>query len=198
GVHPRVDQWANGTDMSAELRRMMGVRQAALSRFGENAIKRGMPMAQIEEVLVPLYLHHRYQIDATANVVGGLQYIYGIRGDGRDPVRPASAAEQRAALAALGAALAPSALVLPDALLKKIPPRPPGYGRTRELFPRYTGPGFDAITPAVVVADQIAGLLLDPERAARVVEQHALDPSLPGLESVIDAIYSASFGSQAT
>jgi hypothetical protein len=66
------------------------------------------------------------------------------------------------------------------------------------LFPRYTGPMFDAITPAVIVADQVAGLLLDPERAARVVEQHAVDPSLPGLEAVIDAVYAASFGAAAT
>jgi len=197
GAHPRVNQWANGTNAPTELRRMMSVRQTALSKFGENAIKRGMPMAQIEEVLVPLYLHHRYQIDATANVVGGVHYIYSFRGDGRDPGRAASGAEQRAALNALGAAIAPSALVLPDALLKRIPPRPPGFFRSRELFPRYTGPTFDAITPAVVVADQVAGLLLDPERAARVVEQHAVDPSLPGLENVIDALYAASFGAAA-
>ena len=64
---------------------MLAVRRAALSRFGENAIKRGMPMAQIEEVLVPLYLHHRYQVDAAANVVGGMHYIYAMRGDGREP-----------------------------------------------------------------------------------------------------------------
>src|SRR5690606_7614034 len=55
-AHPRADQWSNGTDAAAELTRMMDVRRVALSRFGERAIKRGMPMATIEEVLVPLYL----------------------------------------------------------------------------------------------------------------------------------------------
>jgi hypothetical protein len=197
GANPRVDQWSNGTNPAAELTRMMEVRRAALSRFGENAIRRGMPMATIEEVLVPLYLHHRYQVDAATNAVGGMHFIYAFRGDGRDPVRAVPASEQRAALAALMASIAPSALALPEPLLKKIPPRPSGYGRTREMFPRNTGPMFDAITPAVVASELVVGTLLTPDRAARMVEQKALDPTLPGLEDVIDAIYAASFGAQA-
>jgi hypothetical protein len=196
GAHARVDQWSNGTDPGVELDRMLEVRRAALSRFGENAIKRGMPMAQIEEVLVPLYLHHRYQVEAATNVVGGMHYIYSIRGDGREPVRMASAAEQKTALDALMASIAPSALALPPALLKKIPPRPAGYGRSRELFPRYTGLMFDAVTPAVVAATHVVSSLLAPDRAARMVEQRALDPTLPGLEQVIDALYAASFGAR--
>jgi hypothetical protein len=144
-----------------------------------------------------LYLHHRYQVDAAANALGGMHYIYALRGDGRDPVRMAPAREQQAALSALMASISPSALALPDALLKRIPPRPPGYGRTRELFPRYTGLMFDAVTPAVVAASHVVGTLLTSDRAARLVEQKALDPSLPGLENVIDALYAASFGATA-
>src|SRR5690606_11812466 len=96
-AHPLVDQWSNGTDAAAELRRMLEVRRTALGRFGERAIRTGEPMATLEEVLVPLYLHHRYQVDAAASVVGGQRYIYALRGDGRVPFRPASAAEQRSA-----------------------------------------------------------------------------------------------------
>ena len=198
GAHPRVDQWANGTDAAAELTRMMNVRRAALTRFGENAIKRGMPMAQIEDVLVPLYLHHRYQIEAATHVIGGVDYIYAMRGDGRAPFTVASAAEQNAALRALMSALAPSVLALPAPLLGKIPPRPPGYGRTRELFPRYTGATFDAITPAVVVAEQVTSMLLTPDRAARLIEQRALNAALPGLEQVIDALFGATLDAPAT
>jgi hypothetical protein len=193
GVSPRVDQWANGTDAAAELTRMMAVRRAALARFGENAIRRDAPLATIEEVLVPLYLHHRYQIEATAFALGGVHYNYTVRGDGREPYRNASAAEQNAALRALMAALAPSSLALPPALLRRIPPRPPGYGRTRELFPRYTGQMFDAITPAVVLAEHLTGVLLSSDRAARLVEQRALSPALPGLGEVIDAVFRATF-----
>ena len=71
-ANPRVDQWSNGTDPAAELKRMMEIRRVALARFGEQAIKRGEPMAMIEEVLVPLYLHHRYQVEAAASAVGGI------------------------------------------------------------------------------------------------------------------------------
>jgi hypothetical protein len=193
GSHPRVNQWSNGIDAAAELTRMLDVRRAALSRFGETAIRRGQPMAQIEEVLVPLYLHHRYQVEAASHVVGGMHYIYAMRGDSREPQKPASAAEQTAALKALAASLKPSDLALPMALLKKIGPRPPGYGVTRELFPRYTGETFDAIAPAVVASELTLSFLLDAERAARLVEQRALDPSLPGLTQVLDVLDGATF-----
>ena len=192
-VSPRADQWSNGTNAAAELDRMMAVRRVALATFGSNVIRTGTPMAQIEETLVPLYLHHRYQIEAAASVLGGVHYTYAIRGDGRQPYRRASGAEQRTALSALMRTLAPAALTLPDALLQLIPPRPPDYGLTRELFPRYTGGAFDAITPATVAAGHVAGNLLAPERAARLVEQHALDPSLPGLDEVIDTLVATAF-----
>ena len=45
-------------------------------------------MAEMEEVLVPLYLHHRYQVEAAASAVGGMHYIYALRGDGRQPTAP--------------------------------------------------------------------------------------------------------------
>ena len=193
-AHPRVDQWSNGTDATAELKRMMAIRKVALSRFGEQAIKLNEPMATIEEVLVPLYLHHRYQVEAAASTVGGIYFVYAMRGDGREPVTFAAAAEQRGALEALLDTLKPSVLALPRELLGKIPPRPSGYGNTRELFPRYTGQMFDAITPAVVASDLTIGFLLAEARAARLVEQHALDPALPGLDTVIDQLFAATFG----
>src|ERR1019366_2444705 len=93
--------------------------------------------------------------------------------------------------------LAPSALALSDTLLKLIPPRLYGYGMTRELFPRNTGLAFDAVTPAVVAAQHVAGNILAPERAARMVEQHALDPGLPGLDEVIDTLIGTAFNAAA-
>ncbi|MCH6547769.1 MAG: zinc-dependent metalloprotease [Gemmatimonadetes bacterium] len=192
-ANPKVDQWSNGTNAAVELNRMMEVRRVALSRFGENAIKRNMPMATMEEVLVPLYMHHRYQIDAAASTLGGMHYIYAMRGDGREPVEPVSADEQRAALDALLATIQPSELVIPISILDKLPPRPSGYGRTRELFPRYTGSMFDAITPAVVAANHVVSNILNAQRAARLVEQNAIDPSLPGLTTVLDALFASTF-----
>jgi hypothetical protein len=154
-------------------------------------------MALIEEVLVPLYLHHRYQVEAAASAVGGLHYIYAMRGDGREPVKAVSAREQRAALDALMASLKPSELALPSAVLSAIPPRPAGFGMHRELFPRTTGQAFDAITPSVVTADLVMGQLLNPARAARLINQRALDPTLPGLDTVIDRLRDAASRKQA-
>jgi hypothetical protein len=193
---PEADQWANGTDVAAELDRMMAVRRAALGRFGERVIRRGMPLAMMEEALVPLYLHHRYQVDATASAVGGLRYVYALRGDGRRPVEPVPADAQRAALHSLLATLTPGELALPEALLRILPPRPMGYGRSRELFPRNTGMGFDAVSPATAAAGLVVDNLLEPARAARLVQQHALDPSLPGLEDVTGALLDAAFGAR--
>src|SRR5690606_30393705 len=95
---------------------------------------------------------------------------------------------QRRALRSLLATLSPQALTLPASVIERLPPRPPGYGMHRELFPRYTGPVFDVITPAVVAAQHTVSNLLDSQRAARLVEQNALDPSLPGLEEVLDEL----------
>ena len=187
-THARVDQWSNGTDAGAELDRMLDVRRAALDRFGERAIRAGRPMAQMEEALVPLYLHHRFQVTAAASVLGGLHYTYATRGDGMDPVRHASAAEQQRALDALVRAIQPAELTVPATVLDRLPPRPSGYGRTRELFPRYTGGMFDAVSPAVVATGHVVGEVFNPSRAARLVEQSVLDPSLPGLSEVIGAL----------
>ena len=68
-MHPRVHVWANGTDPAQELERMLQVRRVALDRFGESAIPAGRPLATLEEALVPLYLHHRYQVDAAASAL---------------------------------------------------------------------------------------------------------------------------------
>lgn len=194
---PQADQWANGTDVASELERMMDVRAAALERFGIRAIRNDRPMSTIEDVLVPLYMHHRYQTESTATAVGGVQYTYAMRGDGLTPMWRVPAELQNRALDALMRTLDPSELTIPEDVIEVIPPRPPGYGRTRELFPRYTGPAFDAITPAVVAASHTVSALLNPARAARMVEQNIFDPSLPSLEQVLDRLVDASFGATA-
>ena len=190
-AHPNTHLWDNGSDAAAELVRVMQVRHAALERFGETAIPKGRPMALLEEVLVPLYLHHRYQMEAAVKVVGGEYYTYTLRGDGQQPVRAVPAAEQRRALAAVLETLSPAELAFPRAILALIPPRPSGFPGHRELFDKTTDPVFDAISPAAAAADMVAQLVLNPERAARLVQQHALDPAEPGLAEVIDSALGA-------
>ena len=142
---------------------------------------------------MPLYLHHRYQVEAVASALGGLSYHYALRGDGRRPWIPVPAAEQQAALDALLRTLAPSELTVPGHILELLPPRPDGFDRHRELFPRNTGLPFDILTPATVAADMTVSFVLRPDRAARLVNQKALDATLPGLGEVIDRLVRAAF-----
>jgi hypothetical protein len=196
-TNPRVDQWSNGVNQADELDRIMKIRRAALDRLGVHTIRNGAPMATIEEALVPIFMYHRYSVESAASMVAGLDYIYAMRGDGRTPVKWETAANQRKALDALSATLKPSELTVPKQVLDDIPPRPPGFGRTRELFPRTTGSGFDPLSPATVAADVTIGFVLQLDRAARMVAQHAEDPTLPGLEEAIDRLTKAVFDAPA-
>jgi hypothetical protein len=192
-IHPRVEQWSNGVSQPDELNRLMKLRRSALNRLGEHTIRNGAPMTTIEEPLVPVFMYHRYAVEGAASSLGGQDFVYAMRGDGRTPVKWETAANQRKALEALAATLKPSELTVPKQVLDAIPPRPPGFGRHRELFPRTTGDGFDPITPGAIAADVTIGFSLQLDRAARLVAQHAVDPSLPGLEEVIDRFSKAVF-----
>ena len=185
--------WDNGTNAIDELSNVMKVRAAALKRFGENNIREGAPMATIEDVLVPIYMYHRYQVEAAAKVIGGEDYTFSLKGKGDRNPQIVAPEEQRRALAAVLETLKPEALALPESLLRLLPPRPPGYQRTREDFRIRTQPVFDALAPAEAVADHVSGFLLNQERAARIVQFHARDSRNPGLAEVIDRILAATW-----
>jgi len=192
-IHPKADQWTNGADQTLELTRLMKVRRVALDRIGVNTIRNGMPTVMIEEPLVPIYMYHRYAVESTASAIGGQDFVYAMRGDNRTPVEWVKGEMQRKAIDALAATLKPSELTIPKRILDLLPPRPPGYGMHRELFPRTTGEGFDPVNPASIAADVTIGFMLQADRAARMVAQNAVDQSLPGLGEVIDRLIRATF-----
>jgi hypothetical protein len=192
-VHPRADWWSNGVNQADELNRIMKIRRAALNRMGAETIRRDRPMATIEEPLVPIFMYARYAVEAAASMLGGQDYIYAIRGDNRKPYTWETAANQRKALEAIAATLKPSELTVPKQILDAMPPRPPGYEQSRELFHRTTGDAFDALAPGSAAADVSIGFPLEHDRAARLITQHAVDPTLPGLEEVIDRLTKATF-----
>ncbi|HEX4651996.1 MAG TPA: zinc-dependent metalloprotease [Granulicella sp.] len=191
GAHPHAHLWDNGTDPADELNRILTIRAAALARFGANAIHTGAPMAQLEDTLVPLYLLHRYQTEATIKEIGGLDYRYQLRGDGQPGPTLVSPAEQRKALAAVLKTLSPSYLTLPEPLLQLLPPRPPGLEATREALPSATGLTFDPVAAAESAADLTLSVLFNPQRASRLVEYHARNPEEPSLDAVLDATLTA-------
>jgi len=185
--------WDNGATVIDGLTNLMKVRAAALNRFGENNIREGAPMATLEDVLVPLYMHHRYQVEATAKLVGGEDYTFSLRGKGDRNPQIIAPEEQRRALSAVLDTLKPESLALPESLLRLIPPRPPGYPRTREDFRIRTYPNFDGLAPAEAFANHVSDFLFNPERAARLVEFHARDPRYPGWDEVLDKIIAATW-----
>jgi len=191
GAHPQAHLWDNGASAADELTRILKIRAAALARFGENAIPKGAPLAQLEDTLAPLYLMHRYQCEAAIKVIGGLDYRYQVRGDGQANAAIVSPEEQRKALRAVLKTLSAETLTLPEGLLNLLPPRPPGFDRTRESLPSQTGLTFDPIAAAESAADLTLATLFNPERAARLVEYHARAHTL-SLDEVIDAALQAS------
>jgi hypothetical protein len=188
GAHPHAHLWDNGTNPATELDRILTIRTAALARFNENSITIGTPMAQLEDTLVPLYLLHRYQTEATIKEIGGLDYRYNLRGDNQPNPEIVPAAEQREALTAVLKTLSPQTLTLPESLLKILPPRPPGLPRTRESFPSETGLTFDPIATAESAADLTLNVLLNPARASRLVQYHMRLADAPSLRGVLEAI----------
>jgi len=185
--------WDSGSNAVDELNRIMQVRAAAVARFGENNIREGMPLATLEDVLVPVYLLHRYQVEAASKLVGGMDYTFALRGDGQTPTQIVAPAQQRRALAAVLATIKPEVLALPEPLLEMIPPRPPDYERGREHFKIHTSPAFDALAPAEAAAQQSLQFLFEPHRAARLVEFHARNNDSPTLKEVLDAVITATW-----
>jgi hypothetical protein len=184
---PIAHLWDTGSTTLDGLSRVMAVRAAALKNLSENAIPQHTPMATLEDVLVPMYLYHRYQVTAVAKSIGGLDYSFNLRGikDHEKAPTIVPASEQRKSIHAVLDTLSPDVLALPEPLLEMIPPRPPEYHTGRENFARRTSPAFDALAPAEAASEIVTNLLLQPERAQRMIEYHALDPANPGFDELL-------------
>jgi Met-zincin/Domain of unknown function (DUF5117) len=185
---PIAHLWDMGSNDLDGLQQVMAVRQAALKNLSENAINEHTPMATLEDVLVPIYLYHRYQVTAVAKSIGGLNYSFDLRGPNRKDPEIVGASQQRQALRAILKTLLPQALAVPQPLLNVIPPRPPGYPSSRENFARRTSPAFDSLAPAEAAAEIVLSLLLQPERAQRMIEYHARDASNPGFDELLNEV----------
>lgn len=187
-ANPKAHLWDNSPDPIAELTRVLEVRKAALARFGPAVIKNGEPMATLQEALVPVYLMHRYQTEAAAKVLAGMNYTYNLRGDGQANPTIIDPAIQQKALEAVLSTLKPEVLDLPENILAILSPHPPGYPRTRESFPSNAGAPFDPVAAAESAADLTLGLLCNPERATRLFEFHMRITKTPGLRTVLEGI----------
>ncbi|MFY9608427.1 MAG: zinc-dependent metalloprotease [Blastocatellia bacterium] len=197
-AHPLASLWDNGDDPVAMLGHEMQVRRLGLNDFGLKNIPTGAPLSQLEAKLLPLYLHHRYQLQAAVKSVGGVYYTYAVKtASGPSPARVQEvvpAARQRKALAAVLQTIKVEELAIPARLLDLIPPTAFGYGgATSEFFDGRTDPVFDPIAAATIAADFAVSGLLEPHRAARLLEFHARDASNPDFKDVLDALITSTW-----
>ncbi|MBB5746188.1 zinc-dependent metalloprotease [Brevundimonas variabilis] len=188
--------WDNGADPVAELDHLTQVRRIALDRFGLAALPDGSAVNDLRRRLVPIYLYHRYQVDAVAKLVGGLDYGYPVKGDGRETATPVPAVTQRAALAGLVATLRPEALDLPEPLLGLLAAQQSGDGDPQhdiEVFAGRQGQVFDPGSAVEAAADITLTALFAPQRINRLVDAGRRDPAALGLGETLDAVTSAVF-----
>ena len=195
-AQPWGSLWDNGSDPVAELDHIMRVRRIALDRFGLASLPAGSAVNDLRRRLVPIYLYHRYQVDAAAKLVGGIDYGYPVVGDGREAAQPVPAAMQRAALAALAATLAPAELDLPEPLLALLAAQQSGDGDPQndiEVFRGGEGRAFDPGAAVDTAADVTLQALFDARRVNRLTDAARRDPAALGTGEVVDRILAAAF-----
>ena len=189
--HPLGALWDDGPDAVAGLQHAMEVRRIALSSFGLSSLPAGAPTADLRRRIVPIYLYHRYETDAVAKLIGGVDFPYAKSGDGHEQAAVVPVARQRAALNALLETVRPSALDLPPGLVALLSSgvsdnADPQF--TTEVFGDGSSPVFDLGLAAETAAEITFTALLAPERLNRVVDQGILPlPEL--LNTTIAAVF---------
>ncbi|MXW18150.1 MAG: DUF5117 domain-containing protein [Gemmatimonadetes bacterium] len=190
--HPYAGVWDNGENLVDHLKHEIRVRNIGMEGFGDHMIRAGRPLSDLEYVLLPLYMHHRFQLRAAAQSLGGADYSYAVRGDGQVPVAIVPGEEQRDALETILSALTVEFLALPEEVIAMIPP---GAFRHQEgeVFPGHTELLFDPLGAAEAAADFTVGEILHPARMARLVVYGSMDDN-PDLEEVVDRLIGATWG----
>ena len=193
GANAKAHLWDNGASATEELKNVLAVRKKAIENFSIDNIKNGEPLSKLEDVFVPLYFYHRYQTEAVIKLIGGLDYTYAVKGDSGIAVQIISKKEQKAALDEILQTLSINTLKIPHRILKLFPPRAMGYERTRESFKSNTNVAFNSLGAVATASDLTLKLLLNPERANRLIEQHAISNANLSLNEVLTKLIRHSF-----
>jgi len=190
-AHQYASVWDNGSNLVDHLKVEIDVREAGLRQFGLDVIRNGEPLSTLEYVLLPLYMHHRFQLRSAIQSLGGADFRYAVKGDGQTPFTVVPAAEQRDALETVLSTLDVDFLALPEHIVDMIPPPADRYDEG-EMFPGHTGLIFDAIGAAEAAAAFTVGEILQPPRMARLVMYGSMG-DYPDLEEVVDRLLEASW-----
>jgi hypothetical protein len=178
----------------------MAVRRAAIERFGAAALPAGESLADLRRAFVPIWLLDRYQIEAAAKSVGGVNFPYAVNGE-TAVAQVAPGPAQWAALYALLDTLSPAELTVPARLN---PLLSSGFGGDNdrqtdiEIIPTAGGPVFDPLKATEVGAVQTLDALLAPERLNRLEGQHASDATVPGPAQLFDLLLDRTLAQSST
>ena len=184
--NPQGALWDDFGEPVVELQRMMTVRKAALDRFGVDALAQGQDLASLRRAFVPIWLIHRYQVEAAAKVLGGVVSPVAVAGESAAP-ETVSGPRQTAALTALLDALSVEALTVPARLQPLLSYGPGAIGDYQtdiEVMPTAGGPVFDSLRAAEIGARAILASILEPQRLNRLEMQAAQDPAVPSAHAV--------------
>ena len=180
--------WDNGATVYDDLHNLLDIRKKAIAAFSEDNIKTGEPYSVLEDVFVPLYFLHRYQTEATAKIIGGLDYTYAVKGGSQTIVKRIAGKDERLALQAILKTLAVEEIAIPKEKLALFPPRAYGYNRTRESFNSKLGVAFDPFSAVETSAAMTIEILLHPQRVSRLIAHKSLDDSQLGLDELLEAL----------
>ncbi|WP_296383087.1 zinc-dependent metalloprotease [Winogradskyella sp.] len=194
GAHVLAHLWDNGKTAAEELNAVLELREQAISNFSKDNIKTYEPYSVLEDVFLPLYFYHRFQVEAATKIIGGLDYNYAVKGDGQLTTKPVDVNSQKQTLDVILKTLKAKTLAIPKDKLALFPPRAFGYNRTRESFKGKTGVAFDPFSAVNTASDMTLKYLLHPQRVNRLVLQKSLDKNQLGLEEVMDELLKNSFG----
>jgi hypothetical protein len=180
--------WDNGDNIYEELNNLLKIRKTAIDHFSVDNIKTNEPYSVLEDVFVPLFFLHRFQTEATVKIIGGLEYNYAVKDGNQTVVKRVSGEIERNALQAVLKTIAVDEIAIPREKLALFPPRAFGYSRTRESFNSKLGVEFDAFSAVETATEMTLNLLLNPQRASRLILHKSLDKNQLGLDELIDEL----------
>ena len=199
GSDPRVNLWDDAASPFDFLNAQTSVRHVAVSKFGERNIRVGEPITLLQERFAALYFMHRFALNALSKTIGGLEYANAVRGDGQQATRPIAYQQQANALRDMLAALRPEELAIPDTVLTLMGPGANAVTPTVELFQSRTRPAFDELGAAQTLAQKTIDMILQRDRAARLVQFATRGPGQHlTLGATIDALVSATWNGNAS
>ena len=192
-ANPFSHLWDNGELPYKELNKLLKVRDLALKNIDLDNLIDGEPYDRIEDILVPIYMLHRYQIEAAAKAIGGVDYLYFVKNNNNDKVKFVDSKLQRKSLESLLSVLKPKNLVLPNNLIDILSPRSFRNPRTRENFVSNTGVTFDYINISSSLINHTLTFLLNPERINRINQQNIFGDDILTLENYLAEISKSIF-----